>query len=58
MNAKANTRPGVIAKDKTPILDEEEMYSGVWAIVSVTFFPYDVSGNRGVAVGLNNVMVL
>jgi len=56
VNAKAKTRPGVIAKDKTPIVDEEEMYSGVWAIVSVTFFPYDISGNRGVAVGLNNVM--
>ena len=56
INAKATTRPGVIDRDKSPIVDEEEMYSGVWAVVSVTFFPYDVSGNRGVAVGLNNVM--
>lgn len=56
VNAKATTRPGVIGRNKAPIVDEEEMYSGVWAIVSVTFFPYDVSGNRGVAVGLNNVM--
>ena len=39
-----------------PITDEEEMYSGVWAYVSVTFFPYDTNGNRGIAVGLNNVM--
>lgn len=56
INAKANTRPGVIGKDKAPIMDEDEVYSGMWAIMSVTFFPYDVSGNRGVAVGLNNVM--
>lgn len=56
VNAKTTTRPGVISRDKSPIVDEEEMYSGVWAVVSVTFFPYDVSGNRGVAVGLNNVM--
>ena len=28
----------------------------MWAIVSVTFFGYDVSGNRGVACGLNNIM--
>lgn len=56
VNAKATSRPGVIGRDKSPIVDEEEMYSGVWAVVSVTFFPYDVSGNRGVAVGLNNVM--
>jgi hypothetical protein len=56
INAKSNTRPGVCDKNKTPIVDEDEIYSGVWAIVSVTFFGYDVSGNRGVACGLNNIM--
>lgn len=56
INAKCNTRPGIVDKNKAPIVDEEEMYSGVWAIVSVTFYGYDVSGNRGVACGLNNVM--
>ena len=56
VNAKCNTRPGVVDKNKSPIVDEEEIYSGVWAYVSVTFFGYDVSGNRGVACGLNNIM--
>lgn len=56
INAKCTTRPGVVGRDKSPIVDEEEVYSGMWAVVSVTFFPYDVSGNKGVAVGLNNVM--
>ena len=56
LNAKSTTRPGIIDKHKVPIVDEEEMYSGVWAVVSVTFFGYDVSGNRGVACGLNNLM--
>lgn len=56
VNAKSNTRPGVCDKNKLPIMDEDEIYSGVWAIVSVTFFGYDVSGNRGVACGLNNIM--
>ncbi len=56
VNAKSSTRPGVVDKNKAPIVDEEEMYSGVWAFVSVTFYPYDVNGNRGVACGLNNVM--
>lgn len=56
VNAKANTRPGIVDKKGAPIVDEEEIYSGVWALVSVTFFGYDVSGNRGVACGLNNVM--
>lgn len=56
INAKCNTRPGVVDKNKNPIVNEEEMYSGVWAFVSVTFYAYDVSGNRGVACGLNNLM--
>lgn len=56
INAKSVTRPGVCDRNKLPIMDEDEVYSGMWAIVSVTFFGYDVSGNRGVAVGLNNVL--
>ena len=31
------------------------MYSGCYANVSVNFYPYNVSGNKGVAAGLNNV---
>lgn len=56
VNAKCSTRPGIVDRDRTPIVDEEDVYSGMWAIVSVTFYPYDASGNRGVACGLNNVM--
>ena len=56
INAKCNTRPGIVDKHKAPIVDEEEVYSGMWAILSVTFYGYDVSGNKGVACGLNNVM--
>lgn len=56
LNAKSTTRPGVVDENKAPIIDEEEIYSGVWAIVSVTFYGYDVSGNRGIACGLNNIM--
>lgn len=56
VNAKSSTRPGIVDKNKTPIVDEDDVYSGMWAIVSVTFFGYDVSGNKGVACGLNNIM--
>lgn len=56
LNAKCNTRPGVVDRKKTPIIDEEEVYSGMWAYLSVTFYGYDVNGNRGIACGLNNVM--
>ena len=56
LNAKCSTRPGIVNRDMSPIVDEEEIYSGVWAIVSVTFFPFDVNVNKGIACGLNNVM--
>ena len=56
INAKSNTRPGVVDAKGAPITDEEDIYSGVWAYVSVAFYPYSVSGNSGVACGLNNVM--
>lgn len=56
VNAKSSTRPGIVNRSKEPIVDEEDVYSGMWAIVSVTFYPYDTNGNRGVACGLNNVM--
>lgn len=56
LNAKSNTRPGIVDKKRSPIMDEEEIYSGVWCVVSVTFYGYDVSGKKGVACGLNNLM--
>lgn len=56
INAKSCNRPGIVDRNRNPIVDEEEIYSGVWAIVSVTFYPYNTSGNCGIACGLNNVM--
>lgn len=56
INAKSNTRPGLIGKDKQPITDEEEIYSGVWCYASINFYGYSVSGNNGIAAGLNNLM--
>lgn len=37
-------------------LAETDIYSGMYARVTVNFFPYDASGNRGVGCGLGNVM--
>ncbi|MGE4215143.1 MAG: DUF2815 family protein [Anaerotignaceae bacterium] len=37
-------------------LAETDIYSGMYARVTVNFFPYDSSGNRGVGCGLGNVM--
>lgn len=56
LNAKTNDRPGVVDRKKVPIVDAEDVYSGMWAMVSVSFFPYSFSGNNGVGCLLNNVM--
>lgn len=55
MNPKSSSRPSVVDKNNQPIMGPEEMYSGVWAYISVSFFVYNVSGNQGVGCFLNSV---
>ena len=57
-NCKSNRKPGIVDKDCNEIMDPDEVYSGCWGRVSVNFYPYSVNGNKGVAVGLNNVQKL
>lgn len=58
INLNSKRRPGLINKYKDKTDDPEEVYSGVYANVSLNFYPYNTSGNKGVSAGLNNVMVL
>jgi hypothetical protein len=52
-------RPGVVDRRVQPIMDQSEVYSGVYAKVSMTAFPYTYGATkRGVSFGLNNVQVL
>lgn len=39
-----------------PAMDEEDFYSGCYGAVTVNFYPYNTSGNMGVAAGLNNLI--
>lgn len=45
----------VIGQDRNPVLNQTEIYSGVYAYVSVTFFPYS-NQKKGIGCGLNCVM--
>lgn len=58
INATSKTKPGIVDKDCNPIIDPEEVYSGCFGRASINFYPFDANGNRGVAVGLNNVQKL
>ena len=37
------------------ILDRSEVYSGVYAYVSLSFYAFNTNGNKGVACGLGNI---
>lgn len=56
INVSCKTKPGIVDRNCNPILDQNEVYSGCYAYVSVNFYPFSVSGNKGIAAGLNNIM--
>lgn len=58
LNAKSNSKPGIIDRYKQKIEDPEEFYSGCFGRASVTFFPFASAGNNGVGVFLNNLQKL
>lgn len=55
INANSNQKPQIVDKDRNPIYDEEEVYSGCYAQAVITFFPYNSNGNKGIGVGLNAI---
>lgn len=58
LNASSKTKPGVVDEDVDPIMDREDFYSGCFGRASLNFYAFSVSGNKGVAVGLNNLQKL
>ena len=54
-NATSKSKPKVVDADLDEIIDPEDFYSGCWGRVSVRFYPFAKKGNKGVAVGLNNL---
>lgn len=53
--AKSKTRPGVVDQNVQPILSAEEFYAGCYARATVTVYYFDKAGNKGVALGLQNI---
>jgi hypothetical protein len=54
-NASCKQKPGIIDLNKIEITDSTEVYSGCYARVSVNFYAFSKNGNKGIAVGLNNI---
>ena len=58
VNANSKTAPQIVDKYVRPILDRSEVYSGVYAHVSLSFYAFNTNGNKGIGVGLNNIQKL
>lgn len=55
LNASSLRKPQIVDEELDPIMDKEDFYSGCWGRASINFYAFDVSGNRGIAAGLNNL---
>lgn len=57
ISAKSNMKPQVVGMDNINCeLDPRDVYSGMYARVTVNFFGFNNNGNRGIACGLGNVL--
>ena len=55
VNANSNTAPQIVNRQVETILDRSEVYSGVYARVSINFYAFNSNGNKGIACGLGNI---
>jgi len=55
VNANSDRQPGIVDASLDAILVKEDFYSGCFGRASVNFYAFNVSGNKGVACGLNNL---
>ena len=58
LNANSVNKPGIVDADREEIMSNEEFYSGCYGRASINFYAYNQSGNKGIAVGLNNLQKL
>lgn len=54
-SAKADYPPEIVDVQGNPIINQSEVYSGMYARVVVNFFPYAFGGKKGVGCGLGPV---
>lgn len=56
--ASSKQAPQVVDISINPIINQSEIYSGIYGRVSVRFFPYASNGKKGIGCGLGNVQKL
>lgn len=54
-SAKADYPPEVVDAQLNPIVNQSEIYSGIYGRVNISFFPYAFGGKKGIGCGLGPV---
>ncbi len=57
-SAKADYPPEIVDRMGNPIINQSEVYSGIYGRVNVTFYPYMFGGKKGIGAGLGPVQKL
>ena len=58
LNANSTTPPGIVDENCKKIFERGSVYSGCYGRASVSFYAYNNNGSRGIACGLNHLMLL
>lgn len=58
LNASSKNKPGIVDQNVHAVMDATEVYSGCYARLTLNFYPFSASGNKGIAAGLGNVQKL
>lgn len=64
LSTSCKNKPGVVGPDRgpdgkyLPCTDQTKVYAGCYGRLNLNFYAYDVSGNKGIAAGLNGVCTL
>lgn len=56
LDAASDARPGIIDAD-LQILQPEQLRNGCQGFASLSFFPYDAGGGKGIGAGVNNMQI-
>lgn len=54
-SAKADYPPEIVDAQCNPVINQSEVYSGMYGRVSVSFYPYSFGGKKGIGCGLGPV---
>ena len=54
--ARSTDQPGVVDINRQPIIDPRQIYSGMYAHATVTFYAFNQPQNKGIACAIENIM--